>query len=276
MVRFVPSLKACLAQHGFTSSENYDYAVQCFLTNPVEHLRCLHIDGDCGRRRTAFAHAFAHSLHAEQVIYHEFGVEKPIPRVIRIQEGDEVVEEPPVDALDRVMTEACAQSEATQTVLILDQLHKTPFLNHIRLYDFLQNGLWRYSDVQFQANKHNLKVFLISNEGLYHSLQTLFFRLWINAANRSRVDVTAEDLGLDVQNAHEFQRMTYDISQHVLNQQQLKLSLFGWLENVDKSMLDDQKLQAYFDQVIKAVLSSKNVAEEIEISSVSTVPPEKL
>jgi len=283
---FKNDLKSCLSQHGFTSSESYDHAVQCFLSNPTEHIRCLHVDGDCGRRRTAFAHALANALEASQVLYYEFGKDKPVPQIIRIQEGEEIIEEPPIDALDRILTEACAQSEAEQTVLILDQLQQTQFLNHIRLYEFLQTGLWRYSDVQYQANLLNLNVFLISDEPLYHSLQSCSFRLWISESNRAVTKVTAFDLGLDEKNCNwltalqllfndlkltptieEYQRLAFDIEQHVHNKQQLKVSLFGWVENINRSMLDSEDIQLSLDNVLQAILLGKEIHEEIEISS---------
>ena len=280
------SLKSRLSQHGFTSSESYDHAVQCFLSNPTQHIRCLHIDGDCGRRRTAFAHALANALEASQVLYYEFGKDKPVPQIIRIQEGEEIIEEPPIDALDRILTEACAQSEAEQTVLILDQLQQTQFLNHIRLYEFLKTGLWRYSDVQYQANLLNLNVFLISDESLYHSLQSCSFRLWISESNRAVTKVTAFDLGLNEQNCNwltalqllfndlkltptieEYQRLAFDIERHVHNKQQLKVSLFGWVENINRSMLDSEEIQLPLDNVLQAILLGKDIHEEIEISS---------
>ena len=280
-------LKPGLSQHGFTSTESYDHAVQCFLTNPTENIRCLNIDGDCGRRRTAFAHALANTLEASQVIYYEFGKDKPVPQIIRVLEGEEVVEEPPVDALDRVLTEACAQSEAEKTVLILDQLHKTQFLNHIRLFEFLQTGKWRYSDVQYQANMLNLRVFLISDEALYHSLQSSAFRIWINNSNKASLRVSATDLGLQEDECswlnaleillnklklsptlEEYQRLAFDIEQHVRSEQQLKVSLFGWLENVDREQLESDELLPYLHDVLQAIQQGLDVHEEIEISSV--------
>jgi len=280
-------LQNSLSQHGFTASESYDHAVRCFLTNPTERIRCLNIDGDCGRRRTAFAHALAHSLGAEQVLYYEFGKDKPVPQIIRIQEGEEVVEEPPVDAFDRVLTEACAQSEAEHTVLILDQLNKTQFLNHIRLYEFLGNGVWRYADVQYQANLLNLKVFLISDEPLYHSLLNSSFRIWINESSRIQSQVSAADLNLQDQNCtwleplqilfkhlqlsptiNEYRRLAFDIEEHVRTEDQLKTSLFGWLENLDMNDLQRQEIKPYLEDILYAIQQGLDVHEEIEISSV--------
>jgi len=280
-------LKPLLSQHGFTSEENYDHAVRCFLTNPIESIRCLHIDGDCGRRRTAFANSLAYVLGAEQVLYYEFGKDKPIPQIIRIQEGEEVIEEPPVDAFDRVLTEACAQSEAEETILVLDQLHKTQFLNHIRLYEFLKTGIWSYTDVQYQANIQNLKVFIISDEELYHSLQALSFRLWVDGAHEISLSVSATDLGIDVSSCswfaplqqlfdymklsptvEEYKRLVFDIEQQIRSDHQLKVSLFGWVEGVSWNQLQDDETKPYLEAVLREVQLGLEVHEEIEISGV--------
>ena len=279
-------LKPHLSQHGFTSGESYDHAVRCFLTNPTEHIRCLNVDGGCGRRRTAFANALAYALEATQVLYYEFGKDKPVPQIIRIQEGEEIIEEPAVDAFDRVLTEACAQSEAEQTVLVLDQLHKTQFLNHLRLHEFIQTGIWRYSNVQFQANLRNLKVFLISDEPLYHSLQGSSFRIWVSDTNAAKLSVSATDIGMDEQHCgwlaplqklfqflgisptiEEYRRLAFDIDQQVRNQHQLKVSLFGWLESIQQEQLQGDDVQPYLDDILLAIQQGLDVQEEIEISS---------
>lgn len=278
-------LKPGLSQHGFTSTESYDHAVSCFLSNPTAQIRCMNVDGDCGRRRTAFAHALANALNASQVLYYEFGKDKRVPQIIRIQEGEEVIEEPPVDAFDRILTEACAQSEAEHTVLILDQLHKTQFLNHIRLFEFIQSGLWRYGNVQYQANLLNLKIFLISDEPLYHSLQSSAFRIWINSSNKVTLRVSAAELGLEEDcswlnslekllnklklspTLEEYQRLAFDIEQQVRSEHQLKVSLFGWLENVDRQQLESDELLPYLNDVLQAIQEGLDVHEEIEISS---------
>jgi len=280
------SLKSRLSKNGFTASESYDHAVQCFLENPNSQIRCLHVDGDCGRRRTAFAHALANALSATQVVYYEFGKDKPVPQIVRILEGEEIVEEPPVEALDRVLTEACALSEAEQTVLILDQMHLTQFLNHIRLYEFLQTGIWKYSDVEYQSNLLNLSVYLISDEPLYHSLQSASFRLWVNSSGRQAINISAADLGLDEKacdwlaplqrllselsyypTLEEYRRLSFDIEQFVHTRQQLKVSLFGWLENVALSQLESENVQSLLNDVLEAIVLGKGIDEEIEISS---------
>lgn len=278
-------LQPALSQHGFITTESYDHGVRCYLSNPTAGVRCLNVDGDCGRRRTAFAHALAHVLGADPVLYYEFGRDKPVPQIIRIQEGEEIVEEPPVEAFDRVLTEACAQSEAAQTILILDQLHKTQFMNHIRLFEFLQTGIWRYSDVQFQANMLNLSIFVISDEPIYHSLQKASFRLWVSDEFDPRKQLTATELGLDQENCpwleplqrllnrlklsptiEEYRRLVFDIQQQVRNESQLKVSLFGWLENLQHRQLEDEALKPLLDDVLLAIQESLEIQEEIEIS----------
>jgi hypothetical protein len=278
-------LKPLLAQYGFSSDESYDHAVRCFLTSQGDTMRCLNVDGNSGRRRTAFANALAHSLGADQVLYYEFGREKPVPQIIRIQEGEEIIEEPPVEAFDRILTEACAQSEAEHTVLILDQLHKTQFLNHIRLYEFIKTGVWAYSDVQYQANMQNIKLFLISDEKLYHSLHTVSFRVRVNEHDSQSVKLMASDLGLNeddcdwflpLQNLlsalgvtpthDEYRKLIYDIEQQVRNAHQLKITLYGWLEKVDWEDLEAEKIQPYLEKTLDAIQQSLEIQEEIEIS----------
>jgi len=285
MVTMFP-LKPLLSQHGFTSEESYDHAVRCFLSNPTNSIHCLNINGDCGRRRTAFANALASALGADQVLYYEFGKDRPVPQIIRIQEGEEIIEEPPIDAFDRILTEACAQSEAEDTVLVLDQLHKTQFLNHIRLYEFLKTGLWRYSDVQYQANMQNLKVFLISDEPLYHSLQASSFHLWVDSANQLAKNVSATDLGIDANSCSwllplqrlfehlrlsptidEYKRLVFDIEQQIRGEHQLKVSLFGWIEGASWEQLQDKQLKPYLEDVLREIQLGLEVHEEIEISS---------
>ena len=80
-------LKQQLAEYGFESRDNYDYAIQCFLNNPSENIRCLNVDGDPGRRRTAFAHALGQALGYDHVLYFEFGVGKAVPQVVRVESG---------------------------------------------------------------------------------------------------------------------------------------------------------------------------------------------
>ena len=279
-------LKQQLAEYGFDSPDNYDFAIQCFLHNPVSHIRCLNVDGDPGRRKTAFAHALGQALNYDHVLYYEFGMEKPVQQVVRVQDGEEVAEEPPTHPFDRIMTEACALSEADKTVLILDQLHKAEFRNHIRLYEFTKSKIWSYSDVKFFANPDNLLIFLLSNEPLYHSLQQSSYRVWVNAESGQTNRVVPDDLGLDEASLEwleplnvlfaelglspslsEYKKLAYDIEAHVRTEEQLKTAIFGWVENVDRVRLSSRALQLQLTRVMDAIQNSLGIQEEIELSS---------
>lgn len=279
-------LKQQLAEYGFESRDDYDYAIQSFLNNPTENIRCLHVDGDPGRRKTAFAHALGQALNYPNVLYFEFGVERPEPRVVRLQDGEELPEEPPTQPFDRVMTEACALSEGEKTVLILDQLHKAEFQQHIRLYEFTRSKVWTYSDARFYANPQNLLIFIISAEALYHSLQQNSFRIWVKALAEEADSVQPEELGLDESSREwleplnallaevglsptltEYRKLAYDVQTRVRTEDQLKTSIFGWLENVDWIRLNSRAVQPSVTQVMRAIENGLSIQEEIELSS---------
>lgn len=280
------SLTQKLVEYGFESRESYDYAIHCLLENPVDGIRCLNVDGDPGRRKTAFAHALAQALGYEHVLYYEFGVEKPVPQVIHVREGEELPEEPPTQPFDRIMTEACALSEAEKTILILDQMHKAEFQQHIRLYEFTRKKIWSYSDVQFHANDSNLMIFLISSENLYHSLQQNSFRVWISAESSGAGVIQPQDLGLDEScqewlkplnvllkelglspSISEYKKLAYDIDSHVRSEEELKISIFGWLENVDRARLYSRSIEPYITNLMRAIEAGLGIQEEIELST---------
>ena len=279
-------LKHLLAEYGFESRDDYDYAIQCFLNNPGDHIRYLNVDGDPGRRKTAFAHALGQALNYDHVLYFEFGVDRPQPQVVRLQDGEELPEEPPTQPFDRIMTEACALSEADKTVLILDQLRKAEFQQHIRLYEFSKNKVWTYSDAKFYANPQNLLIFLVSAEPLYHSLQQHSYRVWVRALPDQLDRVQPEELGLDeacrqwldplnsllnelgvAPSMTEYGKLAYDIQQFVRSEEQLKTSIFGWVENVDRARLHSVALQGQVAKVMRAIEDSLGIQEEIELSS---------
>jgi len=279
-------LKQRLAEYGFESRDNYDYEVQCLLSTPNDNIRCLNVDGDPGRRKTAFAHALGQALEYEHLLYYEFGCDAPQPEVIRIHDGEELAKEPPTSGFDRVMTEACALSEGATTLLILDQFQMAEFQQHIRLYEFIRSRLWSYSDVQFVANANHLLIFIVSAEPLYHSLQQVSFRIWIGALDKTLADIQPEELGLDEASAEwlvplndllsalgvsptisEYRKLAYDIEQSVRNQEQLKASIFGWVEGVDRKRLTGGSLNLHLERVMRGIESNMGIQEEIELSS---------
>jgi len=282
-------LKQQLAEYGFESREDYDYAVQCLLNSTTENIRCLNVDGDPGRRKTAFAHALAQVMEVKHVIYFEFGTEKPVTQIVRVVDGEDVPEEPATQPFDRIMTEASTLSEADKTILILDQLQLAPFQQHIRLYEFTRSKEWSYSDVKFHANPSNLLIFIISSEPLYHSLQQISFRIWISAQAESMDRLLPEELGLDedcrewlealnelmaelglVPSVSEYQKLAYDIEQFVRTEEQLRTSIFGWIENVDRKRLYSRSIEAYVRKVMTAIEDNLSIQEEIELSSVGS------
>lgn len=279
-------LKQRLAEYGFESHEDYDFAIQCLLNNPTPNIRCLNIDGDPGRRKTAFAHALGQAMQVEHLLYFEFGVEAPIQPVVRVVDGEEIPEEPPTQPFDRIMTEACALSEAEKTILILDQLHLAKFQQHIRLYEFTKSKIWSYSDVSFHANPANLILFIISSEPLYHSLQQASFRVWVCAEASSAQALQPADLGLDescrewldafnelmaelghTPTRSEYQRIAHDVLEVIRTEEQLCTSIFGWVEDIDRKRLHSKPIKPYISKVMRAIENSLNVHEEIEITS---------
>ncbi|MDQ1362171.1 MAG: hypothetical protein QG652_31 [Pseudomonadota bacterium] len=280
----MPTLRNKLAEYGFDSPENHDYAVQRFLTNPVSHVRCLNIEGDAGRRRTAFAHALAQALETCHVLYFEFDAELPKPSVVRVREGEDLPPEPPTSAFDRIMTEACALSEAETTVLILDQMHKSPFREHIRLYEFIKSNVWAYSDVRFYANVSNLQIYMISAEPVYHSLQQHSFRIRVGMSSAGCGFPSATEAGLDESygiwleplnklleqlgvspSLQQYRRLVFDVANYARSREQLRVSVYGWIENIDYNRLMAHVQLPYLDAVLEALVSSMDVHEEIEL-----------
>lgn len=279
-------LKQKLAEYGFEARENYDYAVQCFLNSPNQNIPCLNVEGSPGRRKTAFAYALGQVMDVNHLLYFEFGVEQPVAQNIRIIDGEEIPEEPPTRPFDRIMTEACTLSEAESTILILDHLHLADFKQHLRLYEFIKNRVWAYSDVSFQANQKNLKIFLISSELLYHSLQQVSFKLWISEEQGVDDCIQPFDLDLDescrewleplnklltelglTPTISEYKKLAHDIEQYVKTPNQLRISIFGWVEGVDRTRLFSKTLESYIFDVIKVIEANLSIQEEIEISS---------
>ena len=66
------------------------------------------------------------------------------------------------------------------------------FREHLRLYRFLVERQWVYGEAEFTANPQNLFVLLISEEGLYHSLQKVSFSAWVPRAAVGEADYTPE------------------------------------------------------------------------------------
>ena len=280
------SLKEKLAEFGYESNESFDHVVQCFLESPNKAIRCLNIDGDAGRHKTAFAYALAHALGYPHVLYYEFGIEESDrPSLIRVVEGEEVEVEAPVLPLDKLLNEACALSEAEKTVLILDQLQLADFKQHLRLFDFSKTSVWCYSDVSCYANRDNLTIYMISDGGLSPVLQQISFRVWLPVKGKPVEYLQAAELGLpDTCNTwlprlvslmqkldvsptmSEYAALAYDVEHFVCTEQQLRDSIMGRVSSVDYDRLNSAPLTEAVFQFMKDYGDSLQIQESIEIS----------
>jgi hypothetical protein len=280
------SLRKKLAEFGFESNDDYDYPLRCLFEADLPHLRCLNIVGAAGRRKTALANALGHALDYPHLIYHDFTSEEPpAPTLVLAEDADASgVLEAPLTAFERSMTEACAYSEGARTLLILDQLQAADFHDHIRLYHFVQTREWNSTQGTAIANPQHLLLVLISEEPLYHSLAKVSFRIHADA-NRGYLDYRPEDFGLDVSAAEfmtalgavfqalgtgpttsEYGRILADIHQRVRTEEQLRQSLFGWMENLDRSALHAAPLQSLVAAASLAINRYLGI-EEIELDS---------
>ncbi len=263
------SLKHRLAEFGFHSNQDFDYPIQCLLASPADRIRSLDIQGRQGRRKTAFAHALAHAIGDHEVLYHEFQPYREQPEPVKLPDNEEEAHgEQPVEPLDQTISEACALSEGDRTILILDQLQLAPFVQHLRIADFIKTGIWSYADIKLHANPANLMIFMVSEESLFHSLQQTSFRVWVDPeSDDNATPVTSQLLGLGSHgqdlvlalnsifealglqpSLQEYERLIRDIQLHVRTAEHLKLSLYGWTEDLDRQHL----YSAEIDELIKA------------------------
>ena len=283
------TLRERLADNGYESNESFDYPVRCLLSYEPDVIRTLNIAGDAGRHKTAFANALAHSLDYSHVLYHDFIQEHdPPPPVLRPPSKDEEGrEEPPVEAFDRMMSDVCALSEADRTIIILDQLQGADFREHIRIYKFIRTTEWSYRDAQFQANRNNLLVFLVSEEPLYHSLHKASFRVWVSAASLGRTHYRPADFGLGEEaeelmarlgdlfvqlgvqpTGGEYARLLHDLQRNIHTAEQLCVSLYGWTEGIDREMLLSPAAQKVIGELMPVVENFVGV-DQVEITAPS-------
>ena len=153
------------------------------------------------------------------------------------------------------MTEACAYSEASQTLLILDQLQAAHFADQARVYNFVMNREWSNSAGSASANARNLVLVLISEQALYHSLAKCSYRIWTDA-QRAFLDYRPADYGLGPEaqgffaaiatvcvalpaspTPSEFANVISDLLHHARSEEQIRQSLFGRIENLERVRL---------------------------------------
>ena len=256
------SLRKKLAEFGFESNEDYDFAVRTLLESENHSVRTAELVGAVARRKTAFAHALGLALAYPQRLYHDFTrPQTPEPAPPSRDEDDENIDTGdrrdavPLNAFERILTEACAFSESSRTLLILDQLQACDFADQLRLFQFIQSGVWTERGGAVIAHRRNLLVLLISNEALYHSLQKCSFRIFTDAS-AGIFEFKPEDFGLGVNTQAlidafaalfdalhcqptrgEFERILRDCEARVRTAEQLRICVFGRVENLDRDAL---------------------------------------
>ena len=251
------SLRRQLAEHGFESNDDYDHAMRCLFGHEQSHLRVLHVDGLAGRRKTAFAQALGRALDYPHVIYHDFSSDEPaaVAMPVVLEDGATGPSEPPLSLFERAVTEACAYSEAAQTMLILDQVQAAHFSDQARLYHFAMKREWTNAAGTVQANAKNLLLVLISELPLYHSLAKVSYRVWTDA-QRAFLDFRPQEFGLGVEaqglfealalvcvplqaapTPSEFANLLSDLLHHARSEEQIRQSFFGRIENIERARL---------------------------------------
>ncbi len=264
------NLRRRLALHGFESNDDYEFALRLLFEAQLVGVRCLNVAGESGRRKTALAQALAAALEYEHVLYHDFSRKDALTPTLIVdpESGEAQATELPASAFDRVITEACAYSEGARVILILDQIQASDFRDQIALYQFAQTREWSGGIGTVIANPATLLLVLISEEPLYHSLQKISFRVWADASGGS-LDFDPRDYGLDLDaqplfvalgelfrqigqapTPSEFHNILADLLQRVRSVDQLRTSLFGWIENLDRDRLHASILKPTCEQVI--------------------------
>lgn len=267
------SLRHRLADHGFESNADYDYALRCLFDAELAHLRLLHVDGRGGRRKTAFANALAHALDYPHILYHDFARADPPAAALPVQldDGSLGPPEPGLTPFERAVSEACAYSEAARTVLILDQLQAADFADQLRLTGFAGSGEWTAGAATVIANRRHLLLVLLSEDPLYHSLARLSYRVWTDS-DRAFLDFRPEDFGLAPDAAElfdslaqlfgalgssptvsEFGRLLQDLLHRVRSEEQLRQSLFGWTEHIERARLYAPDVTPQLAAVVDAI-----------------------
>jgi len=269
------NLRRRLAEAGFESNDDYEFQIRSLMGVDLAHLRCLHVAGDSGRRKTAFANALAQALTFPRVVYHDFSVPEvagPTVIVTRLDddEAGQAVE-PNLGAFDRAVIEAAAFSEAERTILILDQLQAADFRDQVRLFEFIRKHEWSVASGMSRANVRNLLVVLMSNDVLYHSLARVSYRIWADAGSGAfayrpedfRMGQDARELFAafgqlftelgSTPTVSEFEKILTDALRHVRTSEQLRHCIFGWMEQLDRDRLFAAAAAPALDAVVFAI-----------------------
>lgn len=279
------TLKQKMEQHGFVSHKDYEYALRCMHNSAAEHIKTLNIEGEPGRRKTAFANALAHALDYTHIHYYEFGLENTAPILIQFDNEEQTIDTQPMGDFEKIIIEVCALSEAEKTVLILDQLHLASFKDHMHLNSFITSKTWNSGDNLYTANQNNLIIMLISETEIYHALQQCSFKIWVDSLYQPGKAPTHQELELDeaaqiwieslaeIFNAlnlsptlNTYQKIAFDIEHHVRSADQLRISLYGWVEGIAYPALFTDEMETLFLKAQTAIENYIGIEEPIELS----------
>jgi len=279
------TLKQRMEHHGFISHKDYEYALSCLNNPAIDHIKTLNIEGEAGRRKTAFANALGHALEYQHILYFEFGLENKAPIVIQFDEDNQSVDTDPMQEFEKIIIETCALSEAETTVLILDQLHLATFKDHMSLYSFITSKTWNSGNNKYIANPANLIIMMISETDIYHALQQCSFKVWVDSLHQPGKAPTPLELELDnsadewIQAVSDiftllnisptlnaYQKISYDIEQHVRSADQLRISLYGWVEGISYPRLFTDEMDKLFLIAQTAIENYIGIEDSIELS----------
>lgn len=280
------SLKKRMEQYGFVSHKDYEYALRCINNSSATHIKTLNIEGEAGRRKTAFANALAQALEYKHICYYEFEPEQKTPIVIQFDGDEKIIDAEPMHGFEKTIIEACALSEAETTILILDQLHLTAFKDHINLHRFITSKTWNSYGNEYLANSANLLIMLISETEIYHALQQSSFKIWVDSLHQPGRAPQHSELGLDYSaqqwisavsdilsalslnpTLNTYQKIAYDIEHHVRSAEQLRISLYGWVEGISYPALFTDEMNDLFLQAQTCIENYIGIDDSIEISA---------
>jgi len=285
-MNLVANLRRKLAEHGFESNEDYEFVLRCLFDVPLTGIRCLHVAGSLGRRKTAFAQALGPALEYAHRLYFDFTRPPPVPQLPEFDdpESDSSAPTAAPSALERVLIEACAYSEGGRTMLILDQLQASDFAEQNALARFVQTREWGEGDANVRAYARNLVLVLISESPLYHALQKASFRVNTDPT-AGLVDYRPEDFGLPPQaqallgsmaelfqqlgctpTLSEMHKLLADLERRVRTIEQLRQALYGRMELVQLAQLQDGALEPALGQIIQQVDALLGI-EQIALSA---------
>ncbi|MDH5423380.1 MAG: hypothetical protein OEY29_00130 [Gammaproteobacteria bacterium] len=279
------SLKQRMEQYGFISHKDYEYALRCMNNSAAMHIKTLNIEGEPGRRKTAFANALAHALDYQHIHYFEFGLEKKSPVLIQIDNTEKTVDVDPMEDFEKIIIETCALSEAEKTILILDQLHLASFKDHMHLSSFITSKTWNHGGNQYIANPANLIIMMISETEIYHALQQCSFKIWVDSLYQPGKAPEHHELKLEPSaqqwidtiaqiftalslcpTLNTYQKIAFDIEHHVRSADQLRISLYGWVEGISYPALFSDEMNELFASAQTAIENYIGIEEPIEMS----------